>query len=102
MIFLFGAAASTVKSQDLIVRIYGDTLSGKVDKEDARFVYYRTIHTKKGETEIISLKEVAEIIYGGDVSASRKPKEKRLEKSKEVEALLIAMASCKMKLHWLR
>ncbi|MCH2214446.1 MAG: hypothetical protein MK086_04665 [Flavobacteriales bacterium] len=76
--------AGEVNSQDFIIRIYGDTIAAKVDEKDQRFVYYRTIHTRKGQTEIISLKEVAEIIYGGDMSNSRKPKEKQPSKLREV------------------
>jgi hypothetical protein len=57
---LIGASAS---AQDLIVRIYGDTLNAKIDKEDTRFIYYRTAETRRGEMEIIARKEVKEILY---------------------------------------
>lgn len=60
------------QGQDLIVRIYGDTIHAQIDQEDERFIYYRTKSTHRSETEIISRKEVREIIYGIDDSAKRK------------------------------
>lgn len=67
----------TSVAQDLIVRIYGDTIRGIVEKEDQRFVYYQTLKSKKGETELISLKEVSAIIYDADNAQGRKLKESR-------------------------
>jgi hypothetical protein len=71
------------KGQDLIIRIYGDTVHCKIDQEDERFIYYRTQSTNRGETEIISRKEVREITYGLDTSAERKIAPKKIDKGYE-------------------
>jgi hypothetical protein len=77
------------RGQDLIIRIYGDTIYSKIDQEDNRFIYYRTQSTNRGETEIISRKEVREIIYGLDTSVERKIAPKKLAKDYEVFQLSV-------------
>jgi len=58
-------------AQDLVIRIYGDTIHCKIDREEERFIYYRTPETKRGEEEIISRKEVREVLYGMDSQAEK-------------------------------
>jgi hypothetical protein len=58
------------RAQDFIITIAGDTLKGKVQQTNDQFVFYRTSKTKRGESDVISRKEVREILYGAyDVSA---------------------------------
>ena len=71
------------QGQDLIVRIYGDTLHCKIDQETERFVYYRTKSTNRGETEIISHKEIREILYGAETSNRAKITSKKYRKEYE-------------------
>ncbi len=80
---IFGLFAISGQSQDLIIRIYGDTIHSKIDKEDERFIYYRTESTGRGETEVIARKEVREILYGIDTSTKRKIAPKKFEKEYE-------------------
>ena len=77
------------QGQDLILRIYGDTIHCKIDQEDERFVYYRTRSSHRGETEIISRKEIREILYGLDTSENRKIASRRFRK--EYETFQIAV-----------
>lgn len=75
-------STKTGSTQDMIVRIYGDTIRCKIDREDQRFIYYRTPKTKRGETDIISRKEINEIVYGIDDQPTNIPppkKEKRYD-----------------------
>ncbi|MCZ4407464.1 hypothetical protein O3Q51_01490 [Cryomorphaceae bacterium 1068] len=76
----FGLSAFSAKGQDLIIRIYGDTIHSKIDREDERFIYYRTERTSRGETEVIARKEVREILYGIDTSIKTKIPPKKFEK----------------------
>lgn len=71
------------QGQDLIVRIYGDTIHCKVDQEDERFVYYRTESTSRGETEIISHKEIREILYDAEKSVKRNIAARKFRKEYE-------------------
>lgn len=66
ILLLWIVLPSTSMAQDYIIRIYGDTISAKVDRSTERFVYYRTPDTRRGEQEIISKKEVSEILYNAD------------------------------------
>ncbi|MGB6036503.1 MAG: hypothetical protein WBG42_09565, partial [Cryomorphaceae bacterium] len=75
--------------QDLIVRIYGDTIHCKIDEEDERFVYYRTKSSHRGESEIISRKEIRDILYGLETSENLKIGPKRYRK--EYETFQIAV-----------
>lgn len=72
LLFLTFTTTMTVslRAQDLIVRIYGDTIHCRVDQEDQHFVYYRTTPSRRGVSKIISIKEVREIFY--DVNTNRK------------------------------
>ncbi|NEN25579.1 hypothetical protein G3O08_18970 [Cryomorpha ignava] len=49
--------------QDIIVRITGDTLHVKVESTNDSFVYYKSVDTKNGSVDVISKKEIAEILY---------------------------------------
>lgn len=53
----------SVSGQDIIVRITGDTLHVKVESTNDSFVYYRSVDTKRGAVDVISRKEIAEILY---------------------------------------
>lgn len=77
------------QGQDLLVRIYGDTIHCKIDKEDERFVYYRTKNSNRGETEIISRKEVREILYGWENSTNLKIAPKKI--AKEYETIQVSV-----------
>ncbi len=55
-----------VSAQDYIIRIYGDTIHCKVDNSTDRFVYYRTPSTRRGQQEIISKKEIDEVVYNAN------------------------------------
>lgn len=83
-------SAEEAMSQDMIVRIYGDTIHGKIDREDERFVYYRTLKTKRGEEEIISRKEVSEILYGMDDQAKSVPPPKTEKRFEVIQATIHA------------
>lgn len=50
-------------AQDLILTIQGDSIFCKIDRTDDRFVYYRTAKTKRTGYELISKREVKELIY---------------------------------------
>jgi hypothetical protein len=77
---IFVLSCVSGKGQDLIIRIYGDTIHCKIDQEDERFVYYRTQSTRRGKTEVISRKEVREILYGLDTSSEQKIAPKKFDK----------------------
>lgn len=79
--FVFSIFVNDLFAQDLIIRIYGDSIHCKVDAEEERFIYYRTASTKRGETEIISRKEVKSIIYGFESAAKAKIGERKVGKS---------------------
>lgn len=49
--------------QDIIIKITGDTLHVKVESTNDTFIYYRSVDTKRGEVDVISRKEVAELLY---------------------------------------
>lgn len=53
-----------VFGQDIIVRITGDTLHVKIESTSSTFVYYKSVETKGSSTDVISRKEIAEILYG--------------------------------------
>lgn len=86
---IFALSCISGKGQDLIIRIYGDTIYSRIDQEDDRFIYYRTQSTNRSETEIISRKEVREIIYGIDTSAKRKIAPKKFVKDYEAFQLSV-------------
>lgn len=69
LFFILVISCKVSLGQDLIIRIYGDSIRCKVDREEQRFIYFRTIETRRGETEIIARKEVSEVIYGFDVNS---------------------------------
>jgi len=77
------------KGQDLIIRIYGDTIYAKIDQEDERFIYYRTKDTNRSESEIIARKEVREIIYGAVGYDGKKIAAKKLGKDYETLQLSV-------------
>jgi hypothetical protein len=52
-----------LKSQDLIITIFQDSIHCRVDKTTDAFIYYRTRKTKRNTSDIISRKEVLEVIY---------------------------------------
>jgi len=81
-----GAAAT---AQDLIIRIYGDTIRAKIDKEESRFIYYRTTETRRGETEIIARTEVREVFYDFDSSYGKRIGKKKIQKKYETFQLLV-------------
>ena len=53
----------SLDAQDIIVRITGDTLHVKVDSQNDTFVYYISHDSKRGELDVISRKEIAQVIY---------------------------------------
>lgn len=50
-------------AQDLIVTITGDSIYCRAEKTTDTFVYYVTRKTKRGKFELISRKEVVDVIY---------------------------------------
>jgi hypothetical protein len=83
LVFLSIVCVGQAQAQDAIIRIYGDTVFCKIDQEDSRFIYYRTAESHKGETEIISRKEIRTIIYGLSEASISKIKPKKPEKAFE-------------------
>lgn len=73
LLLLVLAVSGELRGQDFIIRIYGDTLRGKVDESNDRFVYYRTPQTPKGERMVISKKEIRRIIYNAYAEKDLKP-----------------------------
>lgn len=63
LIILAVLICGSVNAQDIIVRITGDTLHVKVDSQNDTFVYYISPDSKRGEREVISRKEIAQILY---------------------------------------
>lgn len=61
-IFLF-CGGKALMAQDLIVTIQRDSIFCKIDRTDDRFVYYRTAKTRRTEYELISKREVKELVY---------------------------------------
>lgn len=64
--FLIGVVfliALPLMGQDIIVRITGDTLHVNIESTNDSFVYYRSVNTKRGTVDVISKKEIAEILY---------------------------------------
>jgi hypothetical protein len=61
-IFLLCGGKALV-AQDLIVTIQRDSIFCKIDRTDDRFVYYRTAKTKRSGYELISNREVKELVY---------------------------------------
>lgn len=61
--FAVMSISGSLSAQDYIIRIYGDTIHCKVDNSTDRFVYYRTSDTRRGQQEIMSKKEIDEIVY---------------------------------------
>ena len=52
-----------VSGQDVIVRITGDSLHVDVESSNDSFVYFRSPQSKRGEIEVMSRKEIAQILY---------------------------------------
>jgi hypothetical protein len=52
-----------VSGQDVIVRITGDSLHVRIQSSNDSFVYYQSAQSHRGEVEVISRKEIAEILY---------------------------------------
>ncbi len=75
-----------LRAQDLIIKITGDTLRCKVEQANDQFVYYRTASTKRGESDVISRKEVREIIYAAYSTTSKERNALKREKSYETLA----------------
>lgn len=63
LIILAVLTCGSVSAQDLIVRITGDTLHVKVDSQNDTFVYYIAHDSKRGDREVISRKEISQILY---------------------------------------
>ncbi len=67
IIFSFLVLSSNYLScQDLIITIFQDSIHCKVDKTNDTFIYFRTKKTKGNSPDVISRKEVAELIYNFD------------------------------------
>jgi hypothetical protein len=76
LLILWALGTTAVSAQDQIVRIYGDTIQCYIEREDQQFLYYKPFDSKKAETEVISVKEVIDIIYDRSVTRIRKYDEK--------------------------
>ena len=63
LILLTFLVCSVACGQDIIIRVTGDTMHVNVDSSNETFLYYTSASTKRGELDIISRKEVAEILY---------------------------------------
>jgi len=61
-VFLALASCHTASAQDVIVTIKNDSIACKVVQKDDMFVYYRTASTKRGISQLISRREVKEIL----------------------------------------
>jgi len=57
-------SCSGVSAQDVIVTIQNDSISCLITETADMFIYYRTSSTKRGATDIISRKQVKEVIRG--------------------------------------
>lgn len=71
----------SVSAQDQVIRIYGDTLECYVEKEDGRFLYYKLSNSRKAETEMMSMKEVVDIIYDRKI-VRKTESERKIEREK--------------------
>ncbi len=69
-----------VSGQDVIVRITGDSLHVKVQSSNESFVYYQSAQSNRGEVEVISRKEIAEILYNFEDPSSKLLKIAKREK----------------------
>jgi len=56
-------SSKSLCAQDLIVTIFNDSIHCRVESTTDTFIYYRTKKTKRNNQEIISRKEVVELIY---------------------------------------
>lgn len=63
LISIISLLALPLLGQDIIVRITGDTLHVNIESTNESFVYYRSVDTKRGTVDVISKKEIAEILY---------------------------------------
>jgi len=75
-LFLFLAVLcfESLHAQDLIVTVARDSIHCRIEKTTDTFIYYRTIKTKRNSSELISRKEVVEVIYSfeqGKISAPK-------------------------------
>lgn len=62
-LYAFTLFAPVCKAQDLLITITGDTIRCRVEQSNEQFVYYRTLKTRRGEQDVISRKEVREVVY---------------------------------------
>jgi len=77
VVFLAILAGSNVLSaQDLIITVQNDTIHCKIQDTDDRFVYYITPRTKRHEYELISRREVRELMYDAESADPRVEKHK--------------------------
>jgi len=78
----------SVSSQDIIVRITGDTLHVKVDSQNETFVYYISQNSRRDELEVISRKEISQILYNFE-KPNKDLRRKTNRKSRDYEILQI-------------
>lgn len=84
LLFLFSGLYS-VKGQDIIVRITGDTLHVKVDHANDDFLYYQSTNTKKGEIDVISRLEVSSVLYNFETApADLRKVRRRLDRGYDI------------------
>ena len=69
-------SSNNLSCQDLIVTIFQDSIHCKVDKTNDSFIYYRTRKTKGNSSDVISRKEVVELIYNFEQGGNYKVRER--------------------------
>jgi len=80
LIVLAVLICAKLKAQDIIVRITGDTLHVKVDSQNDTFVYYISSDSKRGEQEVISRREIAQILYNYESQTTKLKRKSNLKK----------------------
>jgi len=69
-------ASNLLSGQDLIVTIFNDSIHCKIDQVNDTFVYFRTRKTKRNSSDVISRKEIADLIYNFDQGSLRASKQR--------------------------
>lgn len=73
LLFAFSANA-----QDIIVRVTGDTINAKIESQNEAFLYYFDHHSKAKDIQVISRKEVLEVIYNFETIDFKRRRPNRL------------------------
>ncbi len=95
LILLTFLVCSVTYGQDIIVRVTGDTIHVNVESSNETFVYYTSASTKRGELDVISRKEIAEILYNVEnVKGRQRQVNRREARAYELIQVYLSFQGC--------